>query len=173
MRVALSPEGLMQAGEAGTILAARARALSADPARESVLVLAHGAGDDVEDARWIAALEHLSGPLRHLGFHGVRVETLREDWPERRAEAERRVRAFVEAEAGDGRTVLVVPFRLAGFGPYHTVLEGLPYRADEAGLLPDEAVTAWIEAQYRALTVQLAAAEGRPAAHEPAFSDAH
>ncbi len=157
MAVALSPEGLMQAEEVGAILAARARAVSDDPARESVLVLAHGAGDDTEDARWIAAVEHLSGSLRD-GFHSVRIETLREDWPARRPDAERRIRAFVEAEVGEGRTVLVVPFRLAGFGPYHAVLDGLSYRANETGLLPHEAVTTWIERQYRALTAQLDAA---------------
>jgi hypothetical protein len=168
MTIALSPDGLMQATEVAGILAARARALSDDSARESVLVLAHGTGDDVEDARWIAAIEPLSGPLRGLGFHSVRVETLREDWPERRAEAERRIRAFVEAETGEGRTVLVVPFRLAGFGPYHAVLDGLPYRADEMGLLPHEAVTAWIERQYLALAPLLV--EGR--AGEPDFSGA-
>jgi sirohydrochlorin ferrochelatase len=152
--VAISEEGLMEAEEVGAILAARAQALSEAPAQESVLVLAHGTESDVENARWIAAMEHASGPLRALGFHSVRVETLREDWPERRAEAERRIRSFVEAEAGDGRTVLVVPFRLFGFGPYHDVLDGLKYRAADTGLLPHEAIADWMDAQYRVVVAR-------------------
>lgn len=154
LELALSAEGLMQAEEVGAILAARAEALSEAPAEESVLVLAHGTGDDRENARWIAAIEHLSGGLRALGFHAVRVETLREDWPEPRAAAERAIRSFVAAEAEAGRRVLVVPFRLAGFGPYREVLDGLSYRAAEAGILPHEAVTAWIERTYLAVAAR-------------------
>ncbi len=150
LEIALSPDGLMQAEEVADILAARARHLSKAPAREAVLVLAHGTGDEVENARWIVAMERLSGPLRSAGFHSVRVETLREDWPDRRADAERRIRAFVEAEAEGGRTVLVVPFRLFGFGPYHEVLDGLNFRAADTGLLPHDAITGWLDAQYRA-----------------------
>lgn len=151
LALGLSQDGLMQAPEVAPILAARAEALSEDPAGESVLVLAHGTGDDVENARWVAAMEHLSGDLRALGFHSVRVETLREDWPEPREAAERAIRAFVAAEAEDGREVLVLPFRLFGFGPYEEVLDGLTYRAADAGILPHPAVTAWIEREYRAV----------------------
>ncbi len=158
LNIALSQDGLMQASEVADILAARAATLSKSPAQEAVLVLAHGTGDEVENARWIVAMEQLSGPLRALGFHSVRVETLREDWPDRRADAERRIRAFVEAESQGGRTVLVVPFRLFGFGPYHDVLDGLPFRAADTGLLPHDAITDWLDAEYRAL----AAREGWP-----------
>jgi sirohydrochlorin ferrochelatase len=142
----LSLDGLMQADEVSRILAARAEAISQSPADESVLVLAHGTGDDVENARWIAAMERLTG-----GYHAVRVETLREDWPEPRAAAERAVRGFVAAETEAGRRVLVVPFRLSGFGPYRDVLNGLDYTASEEGILPHAAVTEWVDREYRAL----------------------
>ena len=151
LELALSLDGLMQAAEVAEILAARAEALSENPADESVLVLAHGTGDDVENARWIAAMERLSGDLRAHGFHSVRAETLREDWPESRDAAERAIRSYVAAGAEDGRDVLVVPFRLFGFGPYADVLDGLAYRAADAGILPHPAVTAWIEREYRAV----------------------
>ena len=149
--VALSPDGLMQAGEVAEILASRAEAISQSPSTESVLVLAHGTGDDVENARWIAAMERLTGALRADGYHAVRVETLREDWPEPREAAERAIRGFVAAEAEAGRRVLVVPFRLSGFGPYRQVLDGLPYQASEDGLLPHAAVTDWVDREYRAI----------------------
>lgn len=151
LALALSLDGLMQADEVSRILAARAEAISESPSEESVLVLAHGTGDDVENARWIAAMERLTGDLRADGYHAVRVETLREDWPEPRAAAERAVRGFVEAETEAGRRVLVVPFRLSGFGPYRNVLDGLDYTASEEGILPHAAVTDWVDREYRAL----------------------
>lgn len=151
LALALSLDGLMQADEVAEILAARAAGISETPAEESVLVLAHGTGDDVENARWIAAMERLTGDLRDGGYHAVRVETLREDWPEPRAAAERAIRSFVRAETEAGRRVLVVPFRLSGFGPYRAVLDGLDYTASEAGILPHAAVTAWVDREYRAL----------------------
>lgn len=154
LTIALSPDGLMQAAEVADVLAARAAALSTSPADESVLLLAHGTGDDVENARWVTAMEHLSGGLRSHGFHAVRVETLREDWPEPRVAAEKAIRGFVSAEAEAGRSVLVVPFRLSGFGPYRRVLDGLDYRPSEAGILPHPAVTDWVEREYRAVAAR-------------------
>lgn len=154
LELVLSQEGLMEAPEVGPILADRALALSQTPARESVLLLAHGTADEVQNARWIVALERHAQLIRALGFHVVHVATLREDWPALRADAERRIRAFVEAETQAGRTVLVIPFRVYGFGPYRKVLDGLSYRADETGLLPHPAITAWIERQWQRLSQQ-------------------
>ena len=54
------------------------------------------------------------------------------------------IRRFVSSESEEGRTVIVIPFRLSGFGPYAQVLEGLPYRADGRGLIPHPAITDWI-----------------------------
>ncbi|WP_143537715.1 hypothetical protein [Rubrivirga marina] len=160
--LALSLDGLMKADEVALILAARAEAISQSPSEESVLVLAHGTGDDVENARWIAAMERLTGDLRADGYHAVRVETLREDWPEPRAAAERAIRGYVEAETEAGRRVLVVPFRLSGFGPYRDVLEGLDYTASEAGILPHAAVTDWVDREYRALVARAGWASPTP-----------
>ena len=151
---ALSREGLLEAPEAGAILGERARGLSAEPEREDVLVLAHGPADDAENERWLAHLEARAEAVRAVGFRTVRVETLREDWPEKRAEAEQRLRSFVGAAASDGRRVIVLPFRLSGFGPYAKVLDGLTYAADQLGLLPHPLVTRWIERQ----TAELGAA---------------
>ncbi|RJP38533.1 MAG: hypothetical protein C4547_04450 [Phycisphaerales bacterium] len=132
------------------ILVDRVRALSTDPAGESVLILAHGPGDEAENERWLAHMRlrvqrlHAIGPFRH-----VHVETLREDWPHRRAEAERRIRQYVEAGGANGGRVIVVPFRIAGFGPYAEVLEGLDYVADGRGFCPHPNMTRWIEITAR------------------------
>jgi hypothetical protein len=81
-----------------------------------------------------------SGP-----FRDVRCLTLREDWPEKRAEAEQRIRTYVEQAARDNGLCIVVPFRVSGFGPYADVLAGLDYVADKRGFCPHSNVTAWIE----------------------------
>jgi sirohydrochlorin cobaltochelatase len=144
----VSAEGLNEAPEMAAVLLDRARALSRDPAREDVLVLAHGPGEDAENERWLAYLDRLAEQTRSaLPFHRVQVATLREDWPEKRTAAERAVREFVESSRGAGRRALVIPFRVEGFGPYADVLEGLDYSANELGLLPHSNVTTWIRRQ--------------------------
>lgn len=155
-RFALSKDGLMDAPEMGQVLATRAQALSTDPAGESVLILAHGPADDGEDARWKQQLDERADAVRALGFRHVQVETLREDWPEKRKEAEARVRAYVEAAAADGGRAIVIPFRVQGFGPYEKVLAGLDYVSDGRGLVPHPAVAEWVRREAAALRAELA-----------------
>lgn len=151
---ALSRAGFMDGAEAPEILLERARALSRNASGESVLLLAHGPEDDAENQRWLARMNAAAAPIRGLGFRSVAVETLREDWPAERLEAEKRIKAFV-AEAGqnNGRAI-VVPYRLFGFGPYREVLAGLDYASDGRGFLPHPKVSGWIRAQTSALGAQ-------------------
>jgi sirohydrochlorin cobaltochelatase len=149
---ALSEQGLVEAPEMGEVLATRAKTLSKNPAQEDVLILAHGPGDDAENERWLKHLDARAEVVRKSqSFHAVRVETLREDWPEKRVEAEKRIRAFVEQSAREGRRAVVIPFRVQGFGPYAKVLEGLEYVSDGQGLIPHPSVTDWIEHQIETL----------------------
>lgn len=151
----LSRDGLVDEPAMGRILADRARTLSKDPAREDILVLAHGPGDDDENARWLAKLDSRAAAIREAApFRRVQVETLREDWPDKRVAAEERIRAFVARAAAEGGTAIVIPFRVQGFGPYAKVLDGLTYRSDGQGLIPHDEVRAWIEKQIRALPSQ-------------------
>ena len=136
--------GLVDDDLSGRILSERALQLSRDPARETVLVIAHGMGEEEENARLLSALESQARAIRRAApFRAVEVVTLREDWDEQRAVAEARIRDIVNQGAEDG-SVLVIPFRVAGFGPYADVLEGLDYTADGTGLLPHAAVADWI-----------------------------
>jgi hypothetical protein len=149
---ALSEQGLVEAAEMGNVLATRAQTLSKNPAQEDVLILAHGPGDDAENERWLKQLDARAEVVRKSQpFHSVQVETLREDWPDKRVEAEKRIRAFVERSAKEGRRALVIPFRVQGFGPYAKVLEGLEYASDGQGLIPHPSVTEWIEHQAETL----------------------
>jgi sirohydrochlorin cobaltochelatase len=149
---ALSLRGLIDADGMGTILADRVAALSKAPAQEDVLILAHGPGDDAENARWLAKLDTRAAAVRAKApFRRVQVETLREDWPDKRAEAEARIRAYVKRARDEGGRAIVIPFRVQGFGPYAKVLEGLDYIADQKGLIPHPEVGKWIEHEIRAL----------------------
>jgi sirohydrochlorin ferrochelatase len=148
----LSDQGLVEAPEMGDVLAGRAKALSREPRREDVLILAHGPDDDAENERWIAQLDARADVVRNaLPFRTVRVETLREDWPEKREAAERRIRTFVAQAGQNGGRAIVIPFRVQGFGPYAKVLEGLDYVSDGQGLIPHPGVTQWIAHQIETL----------------------
>ncbi len=149
---ALSTQGLAEAEAMASVLLDRARTLSRDPEREDVLILAHGPGDDAENERWIAHIDARAEAIRDsLPFRRVRVMTLREDWPEKREQAELQIREFVEQASKNGGTAIVIPFRVHGFGPYKRVLEGLDYVADGRGLIPHPAITRWIAEQIKAL----------------------
>lgn len=149
---ALSKPGLAEAPEMGPVLADRAKALSHAPEKEDVLILAHGPGDDAENGRWVAFLDARAESIRQaLPFRRVQVETLREDWPDKRVEAEKRIRQFVERASQEGGKAIVIPFRVQGFGPYAKVLEGTDYVSDGQGLIPHPNVTRWIEGQIAEL----------------------
>ena len=148
----VSQEGLMDAPEMAGILKERALGLTNKSGKESILILAHGPGDDQENERWLKRLDALAEETRETGhFNVVRVETLREDWEEKRAEAEDRIHNYITTQAEKGERVLVIPFRLFGFGPYEEVLEGLPYHADGTGLLPSDLITQWLFKQISQL----------------------
>jgi sirohydrochlorin ferrochelatase len=147
----LSAPGLADSPHMGEILRERVKALRQNPETESVLILAHGAGDDQENDEIIARIASLAQSIGQLGpFRAINAETLREDWPEKRKLAEERIRGFVTEGNQNGGRVIVVPFRLFGFGPYHEVLEGLSYVSDGNGLLPHPIITAWIKEQVEA-----------------------
>lgn len=152
-RFQLSTEGLSDAEQMSEVLLTRATDLSKNPATEDVLILAHGPEDDAENERWIASINERAQLLRERGgFNDIHVATLREDWPEKRELAQAQVRDFISRSRAEGRTPIVIPYRVHGFGPYAEALEGLDYVSDGKGLIPHPAVTDWIEEQILLLT---------------------
>ncbi len=152
----LSTEGISASTLIDDILIDRVQALSVDPSTESIMILAHGPGDDEENKQWLIDMQRRTERLSALGpFIDIQCETLREDWPGRRAEAEKRIRAFVQSHNDAGNRVIVIPFRVAGFGPYREVLEGLDYIADERGFSPHPNMTTWVDQTARALLPML------------------
>ncbi|MDP3740593.1 MAG: CbiX/SirB N-terminal domain-containing protein [Hyphomonadaceae bacterium] len=150
---ALSKQGLSEAPEMSEVLVERARGLSKDPSRESVLIIGHGPEDDGENQRWLTMIDQRAEAMRRLApFKRVQVETLREDWPDKRVVSEARIRSFVEQAGQDNGRVLVIPYRVSGFGPYANVLKGLSYEADQKGLLPSAGVEHWVRRQIKELS---------------------
>ncbi len=155
-KIAISQTALLDAPEMGEILAANARALSDSSGNESVLIIAHGAGDDTVNAEWLRKLDQLSDTVRETGlFRNVAVYSLREDWKEKRSKSEVEIREYVEENSKGEGHVIVLPFRLFGFGPYAEVLDGLSYKSNGIGLLPDPNVSAWIERIANELFIEL------------------
>lgn len=159
MEVATHFDGMLTSAEAGMISAQRAAGLSSEPARESVLLVAHGMGDEGENQRVLAAMGSAADRIRMRGFARVEIATLREDWASERVIAEAAMRDFVSSETAAGKDVLVIPLRLAGFGPYAEVLAGLEYRAGD-GLLPHSGVSDWL--RDTAIRVACSAEWGSP-----------
>ena len=142
-RILLVRDGLGGSGQATGILVDRATAAGIPPAKSGVLLLAHGMGDEDEDRQVLHSMEDAAGALRTGGYAEVHVGTLREDWAGAREEAEERIKALVAGMSERHRHVLVIPYRVSGFGPYADVLEGLEYVATE-GFLPHPLITDWI-----------------------------
>lgn len=144
----VSVDGLADAAEIDEVVTSRIRGLSSDPANEVAVVIAHGPGDDAENERWLEKIAQRTGRAgEETGLREIRVFTLREDWPEKRAEAEAEIRAYIEQANSRGLAPIVVPFRLQGFGPYESILDQLDYRADGLGLLPHANVALWVSRQ--------------------------
>lgn len=144
-RFVLSRRGVAESPLVDQILVDRVRALSRDPGSESVLILGHGPGDDAENDHWLTLMRERAGRLGEIGrFRNILCETLREDWPEKRAGTEKRIRQFVTVANRDGGHAIVVPFRVSGFGPYKEVLAGLEYVADGRGFCPHPGMTRWV-----------------------------
>ena len=141
-RILLDPDGLAGSRAASGIMAGRAEA--AAPERDAgVLLVAHGMGAEDENDRLLALMERSANELRTAGHPEVRAATLREDWAKARAVAEDDIRAAVEEMRRRHGRVVVLPYRLYGFGPYADVLEGLAYESGPA-LLPHPLITEWV-----------------------------
>ena len=131
------------------IASARALALSRDPARETVVLVAHGPNQADDDARWTACLERIAAMVQaRTGVRRVAVATLRDDAEEAvRSAATARLRGLVEQASQDGEA-LIVPILIARGGIESGIpkrLQGLRYRYSGATLLPDERISRWLK----------------------------
>ena len=160
--IATHPYGLIESKFAGTIMRERAASLSSSPSEESVLIIAHGMGDEDDNEKLLRSMRHAAERVAQDGYADVQIATLREDWAPKRIEAEQEIRRYVSEQNESGRRVLALPMRLSGFGPYREVLKGLNY-SEGLALLPHKDIASWI--QDTAYDVSLSAGwdfRGRP-----------
>ena len=133
----------------GAIAADRARSISANPANEAVILVAHGPVPDDDNQKWLddlsvlAARVKASAPYAHVDYMTVRDDA----GPAIRDGATQELRAKVAAQAALGRRVLIVP-HLMSFGGIEQGLrkrlEGLDYTMTAQGIMPDGRVTEWV-----------------------------
>ena len=148
IKFSLSKEGLANSQEMDIVMRDRIASLSKNPRKETVMVIAHGTGDDDENSSWIRLIsERTELAKAELGMNQIRVFSLREDWMGKRAESENEIRNFLKKAQEADNEVIVVPFRVHGFGPYQQVLSDLTYYSNGLGLLPHPAVGDWIKNQ--------------------------
>ncbi|SFI70426.1 Sirohydrochlorin ferrochelatase [Paenibacillus sp. UNC496MF] len=129
--------------------------LSEAPARERLLLIAHGSREAVFHGRWRAGMKRLTARLRARGgFAGADIAMLLPD------QAACKLRALQRRHPGDA--FLVVPLFLSEGYFTRTVipkrLEGLAYRYNGRALLPNPCIAGWMERQIRKWLAELGAA---------------
>lgn len=153
------------------ILKDRILEVSRDPSRESVVLLSHGSFSDAANAAGLAVVERNIAEIEAAltePFREIRAMNLREDWPDKRAEAVSAIRDFIADAGRDGRAI-VVSNRLYGSGSYAEYLEGLDYVMNGQGLIPHANLTRWVETTLAdGIDMLKSGAQGdrRAAAHE-------
>jgi sirohydrochlorin ferrochelatase len=131
------------------VLITRAREISRDPAREAIVLVAHGPVRDEENRLWLRDLAvHVDRLKQAVPFASVEALTVRDDAPAPiRDAATAELRAVVSRQIGEGRRVLIVPVLLSFGGIEAGIrkrLEGLDYTMATKGLIPDDRFIAWV-----------------------------
>ncbi|MCE7917804.1 MAG: cobalamin biosynthesis protein CbiX, partial [Nitrosomonas sp. PRO5] len=129
----------------------RVLALSKDPARETVILTAHGTQDDRKNDEWLEKLNSIASQMHDQGgqkFKAFKVATWREDWPDKRAPWVKKVRAMVTEASKQGDRVIVIPARTTAVGPEKRFLAGLEFELGE-GFAPHPLFTQWVDEQIR------------------------
>lgn len=135
----------------------RARALSRSPAHDTVILVAHGSGDDGQNEQWYKTLETLAEHMRQAGgneFQAIKAATWREDWPDKGAPWIEKIRAMVEEASKQGGRAIVIPARTTGQGFEKKFLDGLDYDLG-SGFAPHPLFVTWMEEQIKAGAAQL------------------
>ena len=138
----------------------RARTLSKDPARNTVILVAHGSGSDHQNEQWNRRLEEIAEHMRKANgtvseFRAIKVATWREDWPDKRAPWIEKVRAMVEEAKSHGGRAIVIPARTTGEGPEKKFLSGLEFDLG-SGFAPHPMFVQWVDEQVKAGMTQFA-----------------
>ncbi|SFI32561.1 hypothetical protein [Nitrosomonas sp. Nm34] len=137
----------------------RARTLSKDAAKETIILVAHGSEDDQQNEPWLQILEALAMHMRMRKtggneFCAIRMATWREDWPDKRGPWIEKVRTMVKEAQKQGGSALVIPVRIMNEGHEKKFLAGLEYELG-SGFARHPLFAQWVEEQIKADMVQL------------------
>lgn len=138
----------------GAIVADRAKAISSDPAKEAVIIVAHGPVPDDDNNKWLADMAVLAEQTKAAApFASVQYMTVRDDaGPAMREAATKELREKVQAQVAAGRKVLVVPHLMSFGGIEQGIrkrLEGLDYTMTTQALMPDDRIAQWVIASAK------------------------
>jgi len=143
-----------------SVLVRRAAMLARAPARETVVLVAHGPNDDQDNKLWLEVLSRYAADLKKVGgFANAVGLTLRDDAPDEvRDAATKELRDTVRRGAEEGGTV-VIPV-LIGSGmvqrEIRNRLQGLEYALYPEGLIESDAMLEWVTLKVaRALDAKL------------------
>ncbi len=120
--------------------------ISRNPASETVLLLAHGEGDDEINEFWEGLLSSLAEQIQakaKVKFQSVKYATLREAWPVKKAPAKANIEKIIQ-EGNRKGDVLVIPARL-GTGQYREEFKGLKFTLQDKGYSPHPNIALWME----------------------------
>lgn len=131
------------------ILLSRGQTISREPAREVVVIVAHGPVSDDNNALWLADMGALVERMRPASnFKRIEYLTVRDDAKEPvRSQATAELRKVVERATAEGNKVLIVPLLLSYGGIEEGIkkrLEGFSYEMSAQGLLPDDRLARWV-----------------------------
>lgn len=146
----------------------RARELSVEPGRETVLLAAHGSGDDKVNEHWQRLLNSIAEQMRAAGgteFHSIETTTWREDWPGKREPEIAAARQVVEEAGKKERRVIVIPARTTSEGFEKKFLAGLEFELG-SGFAPHPLFARWVEEQIGTGREALKGSKTTQAEHE-------
>ena len=130
----------------------RAQEISTDPTNETVILLAHGTGDDTDNDRWMQNLASIGEYIRENSpnaYRDIKWHTWREDWPDKRAKTIPEIRAMIEEANENGGTALVIPVRTNQQGPARELVPDLEFRYGY-GFSPHPQFAEWAREQIEA-----------------------
>lgn len=130
----------------------RAQKLSEDPDSETVILVAHGVGDEKGNDYWLDLLGSLRAQMLEKGgdeFRAIQVATWREDWPGKREAAVAHIRELIEAASANGGRALVIPARTTGTGNARELIPDLDYTLG-SGFAPHPLFVRWLKEQVKA-----------------------
>ncbi|HVA67111.1 MAG TPA: CbiX/SirB N-terminal domain-containing protein [Elusimicrobiota bacterium] len=131
------------------ILIDRAKDMSRQPSKETVILVGHGPVDDADNKMWLATMRSLCRQIQKAGgYEAAWAATIRDDAPPPvKAKADAVLRKMVRRADENGGRALVVPELIARGGvETHIVriLRGLPYAWDDKTLTPDPRLALWV-----------------------------